>query len=375
MRSVRLAVLLTVWITVSASPLLGQAGQPREIVARQSLSCASCSIVLTRELEIGAGAAEYGGVTAGFLIQDSSGRYYHTSAYTPWAILVFDGSGEFERAIGAQGRGPGEFLNVWRARILPGDTLLAYDQGTGAFTAFSADGEHVYTVPVPARVTGFIRLSPGTLVVNTSRRTQTSGGTPLQLWNGSALSPIAASEISATDIETKELPLVRNLAWDTDSTFWSSHMSEYVLEQWHRDGRLLRRLRREDVGWMRHASRNTPEGRLNPYLYDVHVGPGGLLWVTVKARDAQWRQKIDFGPEGAPGVRGIRSKTGNLFDLHDGVLEVLDPVSGEILASTRMDELIHGFVGSDRLYTFEQDELGVGTLVVHRFSLERSARR
>jgi hypothetical protein len=42
-------------------------------------------------------------------------------------LRVFDPQGRFVRAVGRRGQGPGEFTQLWTARVLPGDSVAAFN--------------------------------------------------------------------------------------------------------------------------------------------------------------------------------------------------------------------------------------------------------
>lgn len=69
---------------------------------------------------------------------------------TGWdAILVFDSSGAFQFKAGRDGRGPGEFGQLWWASTYRGDSLLAFDMSGDRLTVFSPDGVYARDVTVP----------------------------------------------------------------------------------------------------------------------------------------------------------------------------------------------------------------------------------
>jgi hypothetical protein len=55
-------------------------------------------------------------------------------------IRIFSPHGRHERSFGGPGGGPGEFVGVPVLKVLPGDTLLAWDRSGGRYTWFLADG-------------------------------------------------------------------------------------------------------------------------------------------------------------------------------------------------------------------------------------------
>jgi hypothetical protein len=64
------------------------------------------------------------------------------------AIRIFDGRGTFERQLGREGEGPGEFSDLYYLSILPPDSIVGFDVELLRFTTFLASGELVASAPV-----------------------------------------------------------------------------------------------------------------------------------------------------------------------------------------------------------------------------------
>ena len=76
-------------------------------------------------------------------------------------VRFFGGDGQFVRASGRQGRGPGEFSDAFYIHWLPGDTLYVGDYDPFQFLVFAPDGRWVRTV----RPTPMYPNTPGTMNV------------------------------------------------------------------------------------------------------------------------------------------------------------------------------------------------------------------
>lgn len=63
-------------------------------------------------------------------------------------LRFFSPDGVWLRTVGGKGEGPGEFTFLEPARILPGDTILVFDRGSGRATWFDSSGEFVHSVQV-----------------------------------------------------------------------------------------------------------------------------------------------------------------------------------------------------------------------------------
>ncbi len=66
-------------------------------------------------------------------------------------LRVFDSAGIFLTAIGREGSGPGEFRDAITLFTHAGDSLVAYDRGTGRFSLFSPDGPFIRQLQIDGR--------------------------------------------------------------------------------------------------------------------------------------------------------------------------------------------------------------------------------
>jgi len=91
-------------------------------------------------------------------------------------IRIFDRQGKHLQSLGGQGDGPGEFVNLDYAALLPGDSILAYNRVPVRVALFGPDGSLVRTTQIPyPDEPGFMdlevvgRLENGPLVMYRSR--------------------------------------------------------------------------------------------------------------------------------------------------------------------------------------------------------------
>lgn len=57
-------------------------------------------------------------------------------------LLMFSRDGEFLRAIGRRGEGPGEFVDPVELGVMAGDSIVVWDWGSGRLALFGPDGSH-----------------------------------------------------------------------------------------------------------------------------------------------------------------------------------------------------------------------------------------
>lgn len=95
-------------------------------------------------LDIGVvdGAAEYQLYRASSAVRLSDGRVVIANSGTN-ELRFYDPEGKHLATVGRSGEGPGEFRDLQRVWILPGDSLLAYDFLPSRLSLFSPDGEFI----------------------------------------------------------------------------------------------------------------------------------------------------------------------------------------------------------------------------------------
>lgn len=359
-------------VLTSASSARADQGTPAVTTLEPAADC-RCEIRLVPEAIVGAGADAHGGVTDGYFRRDSRGRYFHRNIFDLSRILVFNDKGEFVDSFGGKGEGPGEFQWIQNFFVGVGDTLHVFDQALATYSIVAPNLEYVRTVRVaPGSVRAFIELASGEALINANFRAPEQSGHPFHKL-GSNRIRMSFGGIEALRNRPQLPPgvLDRTLVVETDTTFLAIHEREYAIDRWHVDGRLLARMQREPPAWWIEVSQDAVEFALNPQILDAELDTEGRLWVITSIRDRLWRQRMRAGPEAASGVRVMQSNTGNVDDLHDTVLEVLDLDAGAVLASLRMDRVLMGLAGPGRAWELVPDSFDVGQIHVHRLELVR----
>jgi hypothetical protein len=83
------------------------------------------------------------------VIRTDDGRFVVASA-RPLEVRVYDRRGQLERRLGRAGNGPGEFRYGASVHHWPGDSVLAYSDGTRRWMLFALDGRLVREWPAAA---------------------------------------------------------------------------------------------------------------------------------------------------------------------------------------------------------------------------------
>ena len=201
------------------------------------------------------------------------------------------------------------------------------------------------------------------MVVNGLNRRSTRGQYPLHLVDPSGeIVRSFGSETGEYEPELREFYELRAVGPAGDDAVWSAPINEYLIERWTIDGRLTHVLRRE-VDWFEPWSVLDSDIDRPP---DPHVAAvsqqGDILWVLAVIPDPEWRS--------------VRQPSGRFFivlDRHkhvDTVIEAIDLNSGRVIASTRMDLQLRGFVGDGLVYSQGSDANGDEAVQVWRFRID-----
>lgn len=297
-----------------------------------SSSCSGCTIRLTRVVRLGGPSDPSSLARTPTVARDSRGRFIVGPTLDGAQLHVYDASGKFLTSVGRRGRGPGEFQRISLVTVSAGDTLHVFDAVNLRHTVLSSDFRTVRTSPLPGRVYAAFPLGRGTTLVQAPARSSDRFGLPLHLINPDGRVVRSYGSLQKTyepgDVDAEFRPV----AQASTAMTWVGHVGRYELGLWDTNGRLVRTLVR-GASWFRpreKGSRNDPNARPGHWIADLHEDAGRMLWVVVGTADRSWQPPRDRtdGERPLPTVR----EAGSLFDT---ILEVIDPKTGQLLASAR----------------------------------------
>ncbi len=297
-------------------------------------------------------------------------------------LRIFGPDGTFEREMGREGQGPGEFAFLGSLHVLAGDTLLVYDPVAYRLTTFSRSGELLGTLQMEtgggapeaylgrstsgAHLVALIRPEPRdasrvTADVIEVRRYAPDGGSwvSLGVFPGMrrARSPVPLSPhfvgavLGDTVFVTDGLlpSLTRFSTFDSSSVAVEAGPVELLPgEAWERlAGAVDDDALRERLG----ATRDGPTWDSIPRFSDLLPSRGGTLWLKEydSARDSHWV---------------LRQRTG-------GRWTVVSPGGRRIASVAMPDDFRLTAVGADRVAGISKDSLGLEHVRVYR--VERPA--
>ena len=347
------ALLLLSWFGVLTSSDL----QAQERIIAEGPACRTCSIQLRPLVTIN--IQKRPPITDGrpFSIahQNETGKFVVLEA--DLTLHVYDSHGKADRELGRRGRGPGEFQVPMRVFAATSDTLLVIDPVAERLHVIAPNGAVAQSLPfLSARPFEAISLSDGMIFLNAVVRDRDHIGYPLHLVtrDGQIKRSFGAD---VPDYRHNAPPLWRRRLSPQNGRceLWTARELEYVLEQWGVDnGLAISRLRRLNEWFGSQVSYQgpTPTSQPSSYVAGLRQDSKGLLWVALAIPDNSWSQGIVRGPDDLDGTPIFFPS--DYRKLYDSLIEVIDPVTETVFASTRFDQYILGFIGDTQVVGYQE---------------------
>jgi len=288
----------------------------------------SCQVTLTKVVSLSAKGHALQ-IPVPYVVQDPMGRFM-TRTSLPTEVVLFDRSGRFLSSL------------VLSKDAERGTTVLIASPGKGALAWLSPSteaftiGSDFKATPSSSRVPylpSFVR-SDGSVVVSQQIQDAKLVGYPLHLV--SPQGQIRKSFGAEPPEYRADLPLFmdRVAAPAADDMVWAVAKGRYVLERWNPT--LGVRLARVPVrsSWFVEAA-TYPKNELTrptPVIQSLWERDG-LIWVLIRDADKNWKASTDPERRWSPTTAAT---------IYDWVVEVIDPASGSVLASSRFGSPLIG---------------------------------
>lgn len=253
-------------------------------------------------------------------------------------FLIVSPGGKEARWVGRGGAGPGEYGFVRLVRS-DGDRIHVFDQTNARRTVLDEDLNVVHSNPmfVQLQFDGVI-LGDSAYVVNGTLNTPDQIGYVLHLFDAEGGAMRSFDELpGAYGVPGGPIaPKDRWLATDRAGRVWSARRQEYRIDLWNpwtgiRELSLVRMAdwfpARLDAAEAEPWGPDTPG---QPWVSDIAADADGRLWLAVSVASPEWAECFGESPESgaAEYIEGCV--------LFDTLVEVIDPVAGRVLASTRL---------------------------------------
>lgn len=357
--------MVTMAAAAGALTVLPAAGQTAVEISGE-VSCRQCRITMDTVLTLGGldgpGSRLVGEYSR--VVVDQRGRILLIKFGLPY-IAVFDSTGAFLREIGGRGEGPGEYANISHINVGP-KYIHVFDLSRGRTVL---DTDHAFVRLDRFRVTfNTSAVMPSeTVVFAGNLPTSESAGHHLHLLhdNGDLRSYGGDGSVYRGPNYNRQFVVASNASstWVVDNT--SGWVEEWALIPEPQVSRLFIRsveeFDRESVPYPEHVFPGA-------YNLDARLDDSGL-WIVWQAPDSRWTKRTTD-----PEVANRWSKESTPQEIHDGVLDLIDPKTGRTLVRYRSDIQLRRFVyGSDMVMAYEETEAGVPWLHILRPRLERQA--
>lgn len=294
---------------------------------------------------------------------DSRGRFLVSGTTSRSFVLVYDRQGAFLRLWGRQGSGPGEFRSIWRLLHLPGDSLVVIEQGNRRITVLDSAGKYVRSFALNFQPIEIDPLANDSWMASGMAFTEDHVGYPLHQLTRDGIT----RRSFGGDMEVlvgRPSSTQRMIATDTlRDGVWSARPDRYEIEFWTANGE--RRLTLDRLtAWFPdrdiEGSRNRWQDPIHPRLRDMYVDDSGHVWVLLAVAKEGWKPSPEnFGP--------LSTHWLNL----DTMVEVIDPDSGELVASQRFPWIASAFTNNGSLVSYREDADGIMVLDIWRPELVR----
>lgn len=324
-------VILTLSLIVdgvgATSPLAAQAGPGiKTTVISGEPTCERCEIERTLLATIHDRSFPGGAlVTGGAVHVNRDGTFLVRAGPRLGELFLADESGAIIRQIGRQGEGPGEYLRPLSVHELP-QAFVVFDPTLGRVTWLARDNlEVTRTARMPAVNMGTAPavFSDGSYVLRATLPTRSGIGLPLHL--------VTADGDVVRSFGQDSPPAI--IAPSGDSAVWAAQVDRYRVERWHIDGRLLAVLQRE-VDWFPSPADDDSQqaGDLSFQLSGISEDQQGRLWVHTSIRTLREVRGVDATTGQERSVLRLSPDPATAQE----VIEVLDPVTGVVIASRRI---------------------------------------
>lgn len=313
-------------------------------------ACRTCTLELSRIATLGSLDDPISPSGQSFVQRDSRGRFLVSGVVPSTQILIYDARGRFVGSVGRRGDGPGEFRDIWRILLLPGDSLAVQDNGSSSIKVLDPDGRQVRSVRLPIRPIDLIPVAAdGWIVAGMSYTPERIGYTLHELRADGTIARSFGERPDQTIVSSRPSAAQRFIAPASDGV-WAVRPDQYEIELWRsaQVEQILDRQSdwfpdREDEGAWPHAR--------SPWLTDLHTDESGRIWVLGVVPTSQ--PEPDAPPLLFPETASVYAT----------MVEVIDP-TGRLLASKRIPGRANSITSDGLIVTHRQDENGLMLLDV-----------
>ena len=363
-------VLLGTAVAAGGGPAAAQTGGAKVTRVPSVVACPRCTIKVQRVTVIGGGAHDTELNEPPLVIaRDSRGRIY-LGGQPNEPPQVFAPSGKGARRLARTGDGPGE--TRWPAIVAvgPGDTAYFSDRVQARLSVFSPDHKFVRSATFPRSIFAMLPLADGRIVLSGDVRDRDHIGYPLHFAraDGRVLRSFGTDRPIRLPRHEPAFQ-TRRLASDGQGGLWSAYWTgRYRLEHWDSSGKLLTTIER-DADWYPPYTQilaATPDRAPQAQLQGMAVDARGRIWTLLRRPAPRWRDGVSAAPRRVEGALAYRVDD----RAWASVLEVIEPATGRLVASTVLDGLFDYVVGPGLIGAYREDASGIPRIELWRVELQ-----
>jgi len=273
-------------------------------------------------------------VSNGAVHVNADGSFIVAAGPMPWTELYHaNGNGLIDRRIGASGEGPGEY-KMPQAVMETNTSYIIFDGALRRLTWLSKSdfGVRMTRTVHPMNMVVAPRAFADGAIAIAARGPPAGGRETIHFLDSAGEAQHSINlEPSPAEREDQRVSLI---ATSADGGMWTVRRGAYRIQKWSRDGRLERSLERKP-DWLPEAGWPDASTADNAYVIQLlHEDHAGRLWVHVTVRrqiDAVLT--VQRGAE-APAPR-LSRRTDPDPSSGASIIEVIHPVSGQLIASVR----------------------------------------
>lgn len=296
---------------------------------------------------------------------DSRGRYFVAGGLPHF--WVFDQRGAFLKRVGRRGNGPGEFQLATQVVPDPSDSLFVFDPVQARLSVYSPDLVFARSSPVEGVPDGkgWFFADFETLVANYPIPSPERVGYPLHLLSreGRIERSFGSLTKGLFRPDMQEIINIRPMAGAPDGTVSASWVNQIRLEQWSLAGELIRSLHR-DAEWFEPWWRPTLSLETPPQpVVEALMHHEGQLWLLLTIAGERWREAVE------PSGRFFKITDPDAYQ--QSRVEVIDPRTEQVIASTTLDQRVDAFLGNGLVVRTTEDHAGNPIVRIGRISIAR----
>jgi hypothetical protein len=310
--------------------------QPPTKLISDAPSCRGCTIEFVKVNTVVSRANDAELAVSPTLAVNSKGVFFATNTSRD-RVLVYDSSGRYQRAFGRAGRGPGEIRRVTSLVVGPGDSIWV-SQGNNIHFVFSPTGEFVRGVTLQSAGALHPLASGDLLQTSAPPRTGPMAGTNVRILNPDGTLLRALSGPTLNDDPACEQCKTRFVvASPGGNHIWVLWRTRYRIEKWTTSGRLEQVIERQ-APWFP-ARTVDYDGWGEAYAVGPVVRPGDPppppLQISERGKEilATRPSEASWLVEDSDGLLWVKLEQRVRPGEMRAILEVIDPVRGELLAT------------------------------------------